>query len=198
MPISRRLISSVALSVAAFLVSPAALRAQQIRKAPELAFTVPGQGEKLLSQYRGKVVALAFILTTCPHCQAYTRMMSGLQQQYGPQGFEAIDVAINALDENRTPDQAAQMIQAFDNTFHPTFPVGFVPRDSFLSFLAYSITEYTVVPQVVLIDRKGFIHYQTPARGDGISTQEGTLRTRIQELLAQPASASAPKLHASR
>ena len=28
------------------------------RKAPELAFTLPGQGDKLLSQYRGKVVAL--------------------------------------------------------------------------------------------------------------------------------------------
>jgi thiol-disulfide isomerase/thioredoxin len=175
--------------------------AQELRKAPELAFTVPGQGEKLLSQYRGKVVALAFILTTCPHCQAYTRMVAGLEQQYGPQGFQPIDIAINALDDNRTPDQAGQMVQTFANTFKPNFPIGFAPRDSFLSFLGLSIAEYTVVPQVVLIDRKGYIHYQTPARGDAISTEEGTLRSRIQELLALPVSAaphSATKVRASR
>ena len=45
-----------------------------LRKAPELAFNIPGQGQKLLSQYRGKVVALEFILTTCPHCQAASRV----------------------------------------------------------------------------------------------------------------------------
>jgi thiol-disulfide isomerase/thioredoxin len=200
MPIFKRLISAFALILAASSLMPAS-GAQELRKAPELAFTVPGQGEKLLSQYRGKVVALAFILTTCPHCQAYTRTMTGLEQQYGPQGLQAIDVAINALDDNRTPDQAGQMVQTFINTFRPNFPIGFVPRDSFLSFLGLSIAEYTVVPQVVLIDRKGYIHYQTPARGDGISTEEGTLRSRIQELLALPVSASqhsAPKVRASR
>ena len=46
-----------------------------LRKAPELAFNIPGQGPKLLSQYRGKVVALEFIFTTCPHCQAASKVM---------------------------------------------------------------------------------------------------------------------------
>jgi hypothetical protein len=40
----------------------------------------------------------------------------------------------------------------------------------------------------VLIDRKGYIHYQTPARGDEQSMREPILRQRIQELLALPIS----------
>ena len=159
---------------------------QPLRKAPELAYTVPGHGEQLLSQYRGKVVALEFILTTCPHCQAASRVMTNLQREYGPRGFQALDLAINALDDNRTPDQASQMVAAFAANFQVGFPVGFVPRDSFLSFTQHSITEYMVVPQLLMIDRKGYIHYQTPARGDSTSLQESTIRQRIEELLALP------------
>jgi thiol-disulfide isomerase/thioredoxin len=167
-------------------LSAVAAHAQELRKAPELAYNVPGQGEKLLSQYRGKVVALEFILTTCPHCQAASRLMTSLQQEYGPRGFQALDLAINALDENRTRQQADQLITNFVDTYHVGFPVGWVPRDSFLSFLGISITEYTVVPQLVLIDRRGYIHYQTAARGDDVSLKEATLRQRIQELLTLP------------
>lgn len=180
---NRLSLGAIALT-AACLFAPA--NAQDLRKAPELTYTVPGQGEKLLSQYRGKVVALEFILTTCTHCQAAARLMTALQQEYGPQGFQALDLAINALDENRTPEQGNQLVAAFATNFHVGFPVGWVPRDSFLSFLGISITEYTVVPQLVLIDRKGYIHYQTPPRGDPTSMQETTLRQRIQELLAIP------------
>ncbi len=66
-----------------------------LRKSPELAFSIPGQGERLLSQYRGKVVGLEFILTTCQHCQAASKIMTGMQEQYGSRGFQALDVAIN-------------------------------------------------------------------------------------------------------
>ena len=169
-----------------FVSAFAPVKAQELRKAPELAYNVPGQGEKLLSQYRGRVVALAFILTTCPHCQAASRLMTTLQQEYGPRGFQALDLAINALDENRTPEQANTLVAAFTSNYQVGFPVGWVPRDSFLQFLGISITEYTVVPQLLMIDRKGFVHYQTPPRGDTTSLQETTIRQRIEELLAVP------------
>jgi thiol-disulfide isomerase/thioredoxin len=157
---------------------------QELRRAPDLAYTVPGQGEKTLGQYRGKVIAIEFILTTCPHCQAASRLMTALQQEYGSRGFQALDLAINALDEKRTPDQANALVAAFASNFHVGFPVGWVSRDRFLSFLGISIAEYTVVPQLVMIDRKGYIRYQTPPRGDSTSLQEATIRQRVEELLA--------------
>jgi thiol-disulfide isomerase/thioredoxin len=160
------------------------------RKAPELAFTVPGQGDKLISQYRGKVVALEFILTTCPHCQAASKVMSNFQREYGSRGFQAVDVAINVLDDNRTRDQASGLTQNFTNQFQVAFPVGYVSRDQMLAFMGFSITERFVVPQLILIDRKGVIHYQTPPLGDEHATQEDVVRQRIEELLSLSNSAS--------
>ena len=86
------LIGVFVFSVSTFAASTLA---PAIRKAPEVAFTVPGKGQELLSQYRGKVVALEFIFTTCPHCQAASQMMSRFQNELGSRGFQAIDVAFN-------------------------------------------------------------------------------------------------------
>jgi len=162
-----------------------------VRKAPELAFTVPGQGQKLLTQYRGKVVALEFIKTTCAHCQAASQLMTQLQQQYGARGFQAIDVAINALDDGEKESQANLLIETFTRTYKVGFPVGWTTRDQFLQFMGFSLMEMTVVPQLVMIDRHGDIRYQTPARGDEFSMKEATIRQRLEELLARSAPASA-------
>jgi thiol-disulfide isomerase/thioredoxin len=162
------------------------------RKAPELSFTLPSQGEKLLSQFRGKVVALEFILTTCPHCQQASRLMSQLQQEYGSRGFQALDVAINGLDEGRSPQQASEVVSAFSQQFQTAFPVGWASRDQMISFMNISLAERFVVPQLVLIDRKGVIRYQTESRGDGMyetSMKPEVIRQRVEELLASPSSA---------
>lgn len=178
-------------TAAVFAFRMCAADAELPRKAPELAFTLPGKGETLLSQLRGKVVALEFILTTCPHCQAASRVMTGYQQEYGSRGFQAIDVAINGLDEGRTPRQADALVQAFSSNFQVGFPVGWIPRDQFMNFMGFSLASYTVVPQLVLIDRKGFIHYQTPPRGEENAMKPEVIRQRIEELLALPAGPSA-------
>jgi thiol-disulfide isomerase/thioredoxin len=156
----------------------------QLRKAPDLAFTLPQEGQKLLSQYRGKVVALEFILTTCIHCQAASKVMTRIQQELGSNGFQALDLAINGLDEGRDPQGANSLAKSFQSNFQVGFPVGWVRREEMASFLQFSLMERSVVPQLVLIDRAGYIHYQTPPTGDEKSMQEDTIRERIKELLA--------------
>lgn len=174
-----------------------AQEANSLRKAPELAFQIPGQGQKLLSQLRGKVVVIDFILTTCPHCQAAAQMLTRLQAEYGPRGFQALDLAINGLDEGRTPQQADSLASMFQAMYRVGFPVGWIPRDQFMSFMGFSLAEYMVVPQVVVIDRKGMIHYQTAARGEDKLREEGTLRQHIEELLALHDTAST-KTHVAK
>ena len=73
--------SLIALSIlAAGLVA----QAQTVpRPAGEFAISMPYGGQTLLSQYSGKVVLLAFILTTCPHCQHTTQILSAIQNDYG-------------------------------------------------------------------------------------------------------------------
>jgi peroxiredoxin len=149
--------------------------APAIRKAPEVAYTVPGQGQKLLSQYKGKVVALEFIYTTCPHCQAASHVMSRLQNDLGSKGFQALDIAFN--------ENADLLVGDFAKEQQTQFPVGWTTRDQVLSFLGLSAVQRFVVPQLILIDREGGIHYQTPALGDEESYKEDVIRKRIEMLL---------------
>ncbi len=141
----------------AFLAMSLSAADSEFRKAPELAFKVPGQGEKLLSQYRGKVVALEIIYTTCPHCQAASKVMSKIQQEYGPRGLQVLAVAVNP--------NADLLVENFAKDFQVNFPVGWTLQDQAATFMGFS-SSYFVVPQLALIDRKGYIHYQTPARED--------------------------------
>jgi thiol-disulfide isomerase/thioredoxin len=158
------------------------------RKAPELAFTLPVEGAKLLSQYRGKVVAIEFIMTTCPHCQAAAKVMTKFQQEFGSRGFQALDLAINVLLPGTSPESASAQVSAFATTYQAGFPVGFLPQDQMLAFMGFSILDRMVVPQLVLIDRKGFIHYQTPAASGAEwekQMNETAMHDHIAELLAQ-------------
>jgi hypothetical protein len=172
--------------LSAFVFSLWAGEKPQIRKAPELSFTLPQEGQKLLSQYKGKVVGLEFILTTCVHCQAASRIMTRMQQEFGSSGFQALDLAINGLDEGRDPQGANMLVKNFQSNFQVGFPVGWVKRDDMSSFLGFSVMERSVVPQLVLIDRTGYIHYQTPPMGEENAMREETIRERIKELLALP------------
>jgi thiol-disulfide isomerase/thioredoxin len=149
--------------------------APAIRKAPEVAFTVPGQGQKLLSQFRGKVIALEFIFTTCPHCQAASHVMSRMQKDFGPRGFQAIDIAFN--------DNSDLLVSDFAKEQQTIFPVGWTTRDQVLSFMGISTVDRFVVPQLILIDREGMIHYQTPPLGDEESYKEDVVRKRVELLL---------------
>jgi len=155
-----------------------------LRKAPELAFNVPGHGQQLLSQYRGKVVALEFIFTTCPHCQAASKVMENFQREFGPRGFQAIDVAVN--------ENADLKVEDFARDFQVNFPVGWTLRDQMISFMGWS-SAYYVVPQLVLIDRQGYIHYQTPEREDASWDKlmnQDAIHQHIEELLSLHDSAS--------
>lgn len=153
----------------------AAVSDPALHQSPELAFTLPGQGQKLLSQYHGKVVALEFILTTCPHCQAASKVMTEMQERYGNQGFQALDMAIDP--------NADLLVENFSKEYQISFPVGWVSVDQMMAYMGF--TQRPVVPQLVLIDRNGNIHYQTPRLGDPDSMKEEVISRRIEELLKQ-------------
>ena len=162
------------IALVALVIQPNPVSAQSgLRRSPELAFAVPGQGLELLSRYRGKVVALKFILTTCPHCQAASKVMTRLQKRYGSRGFQALDVAIDP--------NADLQVETFANEYQVTFPVGWIRIEQMMSYMGF--TDRPVVPQLVLIDRNGNIHYQTPREGDADSMREDVIAKRIEELL---------------
>jgi thiol-disulfide isomerase/thioredoxin len=177
---SKTLLVSVLGGIALLASSVWAADVELPRPAPKLVYNIPGKPPQDLSQYLGKVVALEFIFTTCPHCQAASHVMSKLQTEYGPKGLQVIDVAVNA--------NADLGVEDFAKEQQTTFPVGWTVQNAMLEFMGFGSSRY-VVPQLVLIDRKGMIHYQTPAledeKWDKLMNEEA-LRKNIEELLAAP------------
>ena len=160
------------------------------RPAPKLVYNLPGKEPQDLSQYVGKVVALEFIFTTCPHCKAASHVMSKLQTEYGPKGLQVLDVAVN--------ENADLLVDNFAKEQQTTFPVGWVSQAQMVSFMGFSSARF-VVPQLVLIDRKGMIHYQTPALEDDNWDKlmnEDAIRKNIEELLRSTSSSASNGSHA--
>ena len=67
--------------------------------------------------------------------------------------------------------------------FEVGFPVGYAPQASVMSYLGLSDIERWVVPQVVIIDRKGVIRAQSASQGTADLQTEAYLRKYLGELL---------------
>ena len=128
-----------------------------------------------IAALHGKVVVAQFLSTTCQHCQAFSRLLTKLQAEYGPQGFQAIGVAFNEA----TPE----MVRDYVKNNNVGIPVGYAPREDVLSYLGISVLESLRVPQVMIIDRRGQVRAQSAAQGSPELQDEANLRRMIGGLL---------------
>ena len=162
-----------------------AIQAQTVpRPASELEIRPVNGKPMLLSSLRGKVVIVEFLITTCPHCQHEAQLLSKLNTEYGPRGFQVVGVA---LDGNLLPGIAPGVVGNFIRDHRVNFPVGYSEQPPALNFLGISSIERWVVPQVAIIDRKGVIRAQTPAAGAERFQKEDFLRSQIEPLLKETA-----------
>ena len=143
-----------ALFAAAALVSLAPALAQNLpRQAPEqIIHFLDGKTAKV-SDYTGKVVLVAFILTGCQHCQHTVGLLNGIQTALGKRGFQTIALAVNA--------DAPQKLAEFNRTFKPVFPVGYCPSKESAGFLKLTPGKRALAPLLAFLDRKGMIRFQT-------------------------------------
>ena len=174
------LISSVvafSLAASSFAAGPA------VRKAPDLMIQAVNSKLPTLASYKGKVVALEFILTTCSHCQQSCVTLNKLHREFGAQGFTPIAVAIN--------ENANLYIEDFVKKFGITFPVGWQRSETAVSFLQHPAMERLMMPQIVFIDREGVIRSQFPGSDKFFEeAQEANMRDQIKTLLGPPAGAA--------
>jgi peroxiredoxin len=157
------------------------------RPAGNFTFHLPDGSTKSLSQYRGKVVCLMFVYTTCPHCQHASQVMTQLFNEYASRGFQPLAVAFN-------PD-AATLVPDFVRTYGIGFPVGAEPQAVALQYLGISLIKRYVVPQILWIDRNGEIRSQTPPMGDEKLLEESYWRSELESLLKEPARKNARSPH---
>src|ERR1700691_3032583 len=177
------------------LAAAVASAADVPRPSPDFEIGMNNGEPVRISQYKGKVLVLAFILTTCPHCQKTVGYLSAIQNEYGPRGFQVLASAIE--------DMAAMDLPDFIKRFHPPFPVGFNTQNAAQEYLQHPVILRLYMPQLVFIDRKGIIRAQYAGDDKFISEeqeQDKHLREQIETLLNEPAApkkkraaASAPK-----
>ena len=166
-----------------FGLFPAAAFAQggvKPRPAPELRFVSHAGQQIRLSQYKGKVVVVEFLLTTCPSCMKAAQVLSKLQTELGPRGLQVIGLAINA--------GAGAQLAEFTKLHATTFPVGVYPDPDARKFMQASVMSRLLMPQLVFVDRKGMIRDQKG--GDDVAffeNEERNLRAILTKLLAEKA-----------
>jgi thiol-disulfide isomerase/thioredoxin len=170
---SRRLVAALVLS--ALAISGAAA-ANLPRPSPDFAINL-GPGKQLkLSQYKGKPVVLAFILTYCSHCQRTIGFLSKDQQEFG----DRVQVVASAIEE-----MAATALPGFMRQFAPPFPVGYNTNTEANDYLQHPPMVILRMPALAFIDRNGAIQAQYEG-GEPFFEQtahEKNLRDKIEELI---------------
>jgi peroxiredoxin len=162
----------ISLVVPAFAIPPVP------RPSKEFTFVEPSGKQTLLTNLKGKVVIVQFLFTWCPHCQAFSGLLTKMQKELAPKGVQMLGVA---FDDNVKPGDAATYAQKYS----VGFPVTYAPRDTVLSYLGLSVMERLAVPQVVIIDKKGVIRAQSQPMGSPELQNEEKLRKMLTDLAAE-------------
>jgi len=160
------LILLAAACVPAALAQPAQPFSMQRLNAPPLSF----------NRYRGKILAAAFISTTCPHCQNLTKILVPLSREYAPRGVQFLECAFN--------EDAQQTMKEFLDRFGPPFPVGWSSPAAVRAYLHYSILDPNLfVPHMQFFDRAGVVRDDVPGESPFFTKPEESIRAELNKLL---------------
>jgi peroxiredoxin len=149
------------------------------RPAPEFSVTLNSGEQVNLGQFKGKVLALEMLLTTCPHCQRCSRTVQKVYSELSSQGFAALGAAVN--------DGARQGLLQFMMTTGAQYPMGVADRDKAYELLQADINAGPVYfPQLIFIDRKGMIRAQYGGTDNFFLDEEKNVREMVEKLLKDP------------
>lgn len=150
------------------------------RPSPDFAINL-GQGKQVrISQYKGKTVVVAFILTYCSHCQKAIRVLSKVQKEYSARGLQVLASA--------TEDMAAAALPGFLRQFDPPFPVGVNTTIEFVTYMQHPTMLQLYMPGLVFIDKEGQIQAQYEGRDAFLeeTSVEKNIRAKVEEMLKPP------------
>ena len=180
----------IRIGVLALLCGAAAMTvtAQDVSR-PSPSFSVQRVGAPAipLSQYRGKILVVAFINTTCPHCQALTRVLTPIANEYAPRGVQFLECAF---------DEGAQAaVPLFIQQYAPSFPVGWSTREAVMAYFQVSVmdTRPFYVPHMVFVDKAGIIRGDYPGESGFFQNAEVNIRAELDKLLKAGTTASKKK-----
>jgi thiol-disulfide isomerase/thioredoxin len=146
---------------------------------PLAAVPIPTpRGPKInLAQYRGKVVVAMIFSTHCEDCVKSVDLLSKIQKDLGPKGFQAVAAA---GDEN-----AQYLVEPFVQRYKPAFPIGYLTKDEIIKLADLPQGKRPVVPILLFIDKKGVVRFQYYGDDPFFKTEDGSTRSIVENLLKQ-------------
>jgi peroxiredoxin len=154
------------------------------RKAAEFRIHDASQKGIPLSQYAGKTVVLAFVLTDCLDCQATTRALNAVAKDYAGLGVQVLESALDKMASVRIGD--------FQKKFGTTFPVGFNDSQEAARFLGYPPGVPIQMPVIVFIDKSGTIRAQFDNGDKDMGARDSALKYTMTQGSEPPRPAARP------
>jgi peroxiredoxin len=155
------------------LLLPTVPAADLPHKAPDFTINTVDGKPLTLSQYKGHPLVVAFILTSCTHCQNAVRILSKLQTEYAPRGLQVLASAI---------EQDSQLhVRLFVKNFAPPFPVGYNTGPE-ADRLVHPTGKLPMMPLLAFIDKQGVMRAQHEGEEPFFNDLEQNLRNEIEAL----------------
>jgi cytochrome oxidase Cu insertion factor (SCO1/SenC/PrrC family) len=175
-----------ALILTGLLLASSVPAAETPRPSPELTLQRYGAVPFKLSQLRGKVVALAFINTTCSHCQNLTVSFKTIQRDYAARNVQLVACAI---DENVVTN-----FPMYLRAFEPNFTAGYTTDAAAKQYLKWNETRDGVlmVPYMIFIDARGVIRGDFNGKDGFFGEADKHIRAELDKL-TKPAAKPAVK-----
>ncbi|MES1261378.1 MAG: TlpA disulfide reductase family protein [Acidobacteriota bacterium] len=171
------LMNRALLALALVALSMTAQEPRIPRKASDIGIQTGTDKYLWLSEQSGKTCVLAFILTTCPHCQFTVGLLNKIQKDYADKSVIVMASAIEPMSSLHLAD--------FRKLMKPQFDVGYNEQSYVQKFLGRPDNDPMFMPQLAFVDRNGIIQAQyagdDPALNKDI--QEKSLRDALDKTL---------------
>lgn len=165
----KRTLALLCIAAAAFGKTP--------RPISDMPIPAPGGKQIQLKQYRGKVVLLTLITTTCAECIKTVEILNKLQKEFGPKGFQAVAVAVNVT----AKDDAGP----FAERYKAAFPLGYLDKPGTMRMADVGGDQKPYVPIAMFIDRAGVVHFQYFGNDPVMKDEEKSFRAIVDGMLRQ-------------
>jgi peroxiredoxin len=147
------------------------------RPLADVSIPMPDGKNIKLSQYRGKVMVVALVSSTCEHCMVSMDLLSKLQKEYGPRGFQVFAVAAD--------DLATKMVGKLARLRQYGFPLGALDQNTTMQLCDFKREDHPFVPMYMFVDKKGMVRFQYSGKEDFFKAEEKNTRLLIEALLKQ-------------